>query len=209
MKKLIIILIALLLPISLFAGSVQDMHKAVIAKKNAEDGGGTVCDPASNEIGYTTIGSVGTPDIPAGAVIALLHTPDCAGIPYEAVLYNASATATAAKLCIYSDDGDSIPGASDLKIVCSDSIPSSSIGSHSDLLSNNSPSQLAVAPYWVVLAVDDSLGSWAYAYDANPSRIRYYSSTDTTFHDSPPANLGGTSLGSVSAREITIYATLD
>jgi hypothetical protein len=189
MKKLIYIILLLLIATPLFGQST-----VIVAKKKA-----AACSVATNEVG--TRGEGGSNTNPtADRLYCNLFTPDCSGKLYTPNLYHYSTGSANAKVCIYTDDGDSAPDSGDELVICSSAIASESSAGWKDGTLATNPSVSTETNYWVCF-ISDSTG-WGYLYTSGLATKTLDSS-----YSSPPANLNGT-WGNINDRRISMYVTI-
>lgn len=101
------------------------------------------------------------------------------------------------KICVYLDDGDSLPDTGDTLVGCSASIESTAVEEVSGAFSGGSISQ--GSSYWIVIAPDTT--DWAGAYDAGGSKI-----CNEEYYSSPPATMQGT--WSDLARDYAVWVSV-
>lgn len=195
MRKLIYIILLLLIATPLFGQST-----VIVAKKKAA----ATCSVDSNEVGVRGEGASNTTSA-ENRIGCNLVTPDCSGKVYTAYLYHFSTGDDNAKVCLYSDDGDSAPDSGDDLVICSGTIASgSSAGWKTDSLATN-PAVSTGTNYWLCIISDST--AWAYIYTSGVDQ-KYL--VQAGAYASPPATLdpGVESWGNVSNRSVSMYMTV-
>ena len=164
-------------------------------------GGGSACSPTTDKLGSTDI-SGSPPSRPKDVAVCHLHTPTCYGSLATAYVRHADANESSAKVCVYSDDGDSVANSGDLKIGCSADITSSAIEWDSAAMDGGS---LTAGNYWVCMAVKSDATN-TFSIDLGSTTRPFAYKTASGFYATPPANLNG--LTTTSGAEQSIYITV-
>jgi len=132
-----------------------------------------------------------------------LFTPTCYGTLKNAYLIHANTSESTAKVCVYSDNGDSIANSSDLKLGCSSSMTTSIVEWSSQTMDGGT---LTSGKVWVCLFVaSGAANTWSAEKDSKT--VTYYYNTSTGHYDTPPANLTSVS-NSASGANHTMYVTV-
>ena len=164
-------------------------------------GGGSSCSATVDKLGSTNTGG-SPPNIAKDVTYCSLYTPSCYGSLQKAYVAHAGAIASSGKVCVYSDDGDSIANVGDLKIGCSGDISS---GSTEWAYSDMDGGTLASGSYWVCFAVNADAAN-TFALDRNVTTAPFAYKTASGMYASPPDNLTGYT--TVSGAGFSTYVTV-
>lgn len=159
------------------------------------------CNAASDKVGNTETDGAATA-YGANTAWCYLATPSCYGPLKTASLLHTTTAAATAKVCIYSDDGDSAAGVGDLKIGCSSGMTSSAAETATAAMDGGT---LTSGNYWICVFVDDASAN-AWPIDTDNASITIYYKTASGYYDTPPANLNG--MSSSSSRMSTSYVSI-
>ena len=205
MKRLFLILLILIWPVFV---SAQCLELAMV-QGDPEMVDDTAAPPAgcsagSNEIGDRTEYAEGYTLAGTGG-FCLLYTADCTGTLAYPYIYHYGTQADNAKVCAYSDDGDSIPNVGDLLLGCSGVIASGSSAGWKTDSTDLTDAVTVASPYWVCI-VPDPATQWASLRTSSGSGTQYYQSGFS--YASPPANLDG-SWSSTALRDYSLYIEIE
>jgi len=164
-------------------------------------GGGSTCSPTTDKVGTDNTGG-NPPNVAKDVTYCSLYTPSCYGSLQKAYVRHAGAFASSGKVCVYSDDGDSIANVGDLKVGCSGDISS---GSTEWAYSDMDGGTLASGNYWVCFSVKADAAN-TFALDRSSVTYPLAYKTASGFYASPPANLNG--LTTTSGAGFSTYVTL-
>ena len=149
-------------------------------------GGGSTCSPTTDKLGTTNTGG-SPPYIAKNTAFCSLYTPSCYGSLKKAYAAHSGTLASSGKVCVYSDDGDSIANVGDLKIGCSGDISS---GSTEWAYSDMDGGTLASGSYWVCFAVKSDADN-TFALDKSATTVPAAYKPVSGMYASPPDNLTG------------------
>lgn len=159
------------------------------------------CNIESDTVGTNDI-SGSSPSRAKDSVWCYLHTPTCYGSLATAYVRHSDTNESSAKVCVYSDDGDSVANSGDLKIGCSSDITSSLIEWKSSAMDGGS---LTEGNYWVCTAVKSDATN-VFTVDRGSTTRPLAYKTASGFYATPPANLNG--LTTTSSAEHSVYITV-
>jgi hypothetical protein len=131
-----------------------------------------------------------------------LWEPDCSGKLYTAYLRHRGTGTDYAKVCVYTDDGDSAPDAGDSLLVCSGVITGNENEVWESAAMTSNPSVSTGTNYWVCMIGDTS--AWNYYYNTGVARKNQ---TVAGSYASPPSDLTGTWNNSANY-QISMYVTV-
>lgn len=193
MKKILLITLLLLIATPLFGQST-----VIVAKKKAA----ATCSVDTNELGTRTQGGS---NAYAGEnkLECNLWTPDCSGKLYTAYLEHRGTGTDYAKVCVYTDDGDSTPDAGDSLLVCSGVITGNENEVWESAAMDTNPDVSTGTSYWLCMIGDNS--AWNYFYAA--SGLARKNQTVENGYTSPPDNLTGTWNNSANY-QLSMYVTV-
>ncbi len=164
-------------------------------------GGGSTCSPTTDKVGTDNTGG-NPPNIAKDVTYCTLYTPSCYGSLQKAYVRHSGALTSSGKMCVYSDDGDSIANVGDLKVGCSGDISS---GSTEWAYSDMDEGTLASGNYWVCFSVKADAAN-TFALDRSSVTYPLAYKTASGFYASPPANLNG--LTTTSGAGFSTYVTV-
>lgn len=204
MKKLIFLLLILSLPLIVSAQTCEDCPKearlglAIVGGSNPP---ASTCNVATNEIGARDIGSDDT-NIYADVMVCNLASADCSGTLATGYLYSIANNGSLARVCIYSDDGDSLPGVEDLKLSCTTNLLDDAITTWLSSSMDTATSVTLGTNYWICFA--SKTANWLPRYGSGGS---YQTHACSGCADSPPATLTGT-WSNVGSYYTSMYVTI-
>lgn len=192
MKRIPIILCILLFTVPCFANQI------IIGKKKAA----ASCSVDTNELGTRTQGGSNSY---AGAdkMECNLWAPDCSGKLYTAYLAHRETGTDYAKVCVYTDDGDSAPDAGDSLLVCSGVITGNENEVWESAAMATNPSVSTGTNYWVCMIGEAT--AWNYFYAA--SGLARKDITIAGAYTTPPSDLTG-SWNNSANYQISMYVTV-
>lgn len=185
----------------LLLATVASAQDVIIAKKKT---GGGSCSVDTNELGTRNTTTSEALTIPGDSVRCNLWAPDCSGKLYTAYLHHRTTGSDNAKVCVYTDDGDGNPDASDSLLVCSGAISGNANATYYNAAMASNPSVSTGTNYWVCIIGDAATG-WD-GYDPDSGKTQRYQAI-TGSYDSPPATLTGT-WGANSLTSMGVYITV-
>lgn len=192
MRLLIALIISLLFTGSALAqdGCWQEARNlAIMGGGTLAGSGGATCDVALNHLGTRDASVDATSTLSGDSVRCNLRAPDCAGKLYTAYLHHRTTGVDNAKVCIYTDDGDSAPDSADTLLVCSGVIAGSATATYYNAAMASNPDVATGTNYWVCIISDPSTG-WD-TYNTQEGQSQKYQAIAGSYA-SPPANLAGT-----------------
>lgn len=149
-------------------------------------GGGSQCNASSDKLGTNDTSGTAANRAKDSAWCSLF-TPSCYGPLKTAYAAHADTNTSNLKVCVYSDNGDGVIGATDLKVGCSGDIASSSVEFASSAMDGGA---LSSGSYWVCSFVKaDAANTFNLDKDSVSTTLYYKSSSG--YYASPPDNLGG------------------
>jgi hypothetical protein len=192
MRKLIYIILLLLIATPLFGQST-----VIVAKKKA-----ATCSVSTNELGTRTQGGLNS-YAGENKLECNLWTPDCSGKLYTAYLEHRGTGTDYAKVCVYTDDGDSTPDAGDSLLVCSGVITGNENEVWESAAMDTNPDVSTGTSYWLCMIGDNS--AWNYFYAA--SGLARKDITIAGAYASPPSDLTG-SWNNSANYQLSVYVTV-
>ena len=163
--------------------------------------GGTVCDSGINEVGDRTEHEEYTTS-EANELTCYLYTADCSGTFGLAYFSHQGTAGVWVKVCVYSDDGDSIPDAGDSLVGCSTGDAVSTDGWQT-LTGAIGGSSILNSPYWVC-----HVGNAQIAYHRTSTGVRtLYGLVNSGWYATPPSTLVG-SWSTTASRDRSTYVVI-
>lgn len=159
------------------------------------------CNEVTDKVGNTATDAA-PPGIAANVAWCQPFTPTCYGTLKKAYAAHVRTSVSSAKVCVYSDDGDSIANSGDLKMGCSGDITS---GITEWASSDMDGGTLVSGNYWVCLFVKSDAAN-AFEIDTTATTYPLAYKTASGFYASPPANLNG--LTTSTGRGMSLYVTI-
>ena len=159
------------------------------------------CSVATNELGTRNQGASNS-YAGENKLECNLWTPDCSGKLYTAYLEHRGTGTDYAKVCVYTDDGDSNPDSGDELLVCSGAITGNENEVWESAAMTSNPAVSTGTNYWVCM-IGDSTG-WNYFYTSGLARK---DQTVENGYSSPPGNLTGTWNNSANY-QLSMYVTV-
>jgi len=168
-------------------------------------GAAASCNTGTDTIGITSPGALTTSST-ANTLACQIFTPVCtsgctSGNLSAAYLSHHGTSADVATVCVYSDDGDSIPNIGDLRIGCSSEISSSTDGENATVAISGAIT--CANKYWVCMHSDAT--AWDFHYSSGGANAAWFLAKVYSA-GTGPANLDGTWTGStlLRAKYVTI-----
>lgn len=159
------------------------------------------CNEVTDKVGNTATDAA-PPSLSKDVAYCQPFTPTCYGTLKKAYVNHVGSLTSSGKVCVYSDDGDSIANSGDLKIGCSGDITS---GSTEWASSDMDGGTLSSGNYWVCIFVKSDAAN-TFAIDTTATTYPLAYKTSSGFYASPPANLNGLTTGSF--RGYSMYVTI-